>query len=118
MTALVRSIQVASNWARTAIKKDNREIERKSSIPLPKRKQKFFLYFWQSKPRQNLNRTRANLVLANREARLRAPSGEGLSGENQWAALRAAHDLASKKSSSFIMVWLYNHARTYFSKNL
>jgi len=56
--------------------------------------------------------------LANREARLRAPSGEDLSGENQWAALRAAHDLASKKSSSFIVVWLYNHARTYFSKNL
>jgi site-specific DNA recombinase len=46
----------------------------------------------------------SNLVLANREARLRAPSGEDLSGENQWAALRAAHDLASKKSSSFIVV--------------
>ena len=46
----------------------------------------------------------SNLVLANREARLRAPSGEDLSGENQWAALRAAHNLASKKSSSFILV--------------
>ena len=46
----------------------------------------------------------SNLVLANREARLRAPSGEDLSGENQWAALRAAHQLTSKKSSSFIMV--------------
>src|SRR3989338_7844087 len=46
----------------------------------------------------------SNLVLANREARLRAPSGEGLSGENQWAALCAAHELALKKPSIFILV--------------
>jgi hypothetical protein len=56
--------------------------------------------------------------LANREARLRAPSGEDLSGENQWAALCAAHQMAFKKSKSCLVVWLYNHARTYFSKNL
>ena len=60
----------------------------------------------------------SNLVLANREARLRAPSELAESGQTQWAALRAAHDMASKKSKSWIMVWLYNHARTYFSKNL
>ena len=46
----------------------------------------------------------SNLVLANREARLRAPSGEDPSGQNQWAALRAAHELALKKPSSFIVV--------------
>ena len=46
----------------------------------------------------------SNLVLANREARLRAPSGEDSSGQNQWAALCAAHELALKKSSSFVLV--------------
>ena len=46
----------------------------------------------------------SNLVLANREARLRAPSGEDSSGQNQWAALCAAHELASKKPSSLILV--------------
>ena len=46
----------------------------------------------------------SNLVLANREARLRAPSGEDSSGQNQWAALCAAHELALKKPSSFVLV--------------
>jgi hypothetical protein len=64
------------------------------------------------------NRTRANLVLANREARLRAPSGIEIPPQNQWAALCAAHDLALKKPKSFVLVYLYNHARTYFSRNL
>ena len=45
----------------------------------------------------------SNLVLANREARLRAPSGEDLSGENQWAALRAAHQFVGQKSESLIL---------------
>jgi len=59
-----------------------------------------------------------NLVLANREARLRASSGKDSSGQTQWAALQAAHQMTSKKPSSFIVVYLYNQARTYFSKNL
>jgi hypothetical protein len=42
----------------------------------------------------------SNLILANREARLAAPSGLDSSGQNQWAALRAAHETASKKSKS------------------
>ncbi|MBI2798198.1 hypothetical protein HYX70_02765 [Candidatus Saccharibacteria bacterium] len=46
----------------------------------------------------------SNLVLANREARLRAPSGEDLPPQNQWAALCAAHDLALKKPKSFVLV--------------
>ena len=45
----------------------------------------------------------SNLVLANREARLRAPSGEDLSGENQWAALRAAHQMVGQKPKSLIL---------------
>ena len=46
----------------------------------------------------------SNLFLANREARLAAPSGKDSSGQNQWAALRAAHELASKKPFSFVVV--------------
>ncbi|MDI6734157.1 MAG: hypothetical protein QMD50_01530 [Patescibacteria group bacterium] len=45
----------------------------------------------------------SNLVLANREARLRAPSGEDLSEENQWAARRAAHQMVGQKSESQIL---------------
>ena len=59
----------------------------------------------------------SNLVLANREARLRAPSGEDLPGENQWAALRAAHQFVGQKSESLILEYLYDCARTYFIKN-
>ena len=57
------------------------------------------------------NRTRANLVLANRSARLATPSGTKhpeKSGQNQWAAVSAAHEMASKKSKSQIVVYLYN----------
>ncbi len=46
----------------------------------------------------------SNLVLANREARLRAPSGESFPSQNQWAAVSAAHDLALKKSRSQVLV--------------
>ena len=46
----------------------------------------------------------SNLILHNREAAVRPPSGEDSSGQNQWAALRAAHELASKKPSSFVVV--------------
>jgi len=59
----------------------------------------------------------SNLVLANREARLRAPSGTDLSGENQWAALRAAHQMVGQKPKSLIMEYLYDFARTHFIKN-
>ena len=45
----------------------------------------------------------SNLVLANREARFCAPSGEDLSGENQWAALRAAHQFVGQKPESLIV---------------
>jgi DNA invertase Pin-like site-specific DNA recombinase len=59
----------------------------------------------------------SNLVLANREARVSAPSGEESKPKNQWAALRAAHDLALKKPSCFVLEYLYNQARTYFTEN-
>ena len=46
----------------------------------------------------------SNLVLANREARLTAPSGEGLSGQNAWAALGAANEKVGQFSESQILV--------------
>ncbi|PIT92751.1 MAG: hypothetical protein COU08_00675 [Candidatus Harrisonbacteria bacterium CG10_big_fil_rev_8_21_14_0_10_42_17] len=60
----------------------------------------------------------SNFVLANREALLCAPSGEDLSGENQWAALRAAHQFIGQKLESLILEYLYDCARTHFIKNL
>jgi hypothetical protein len=59
----------------------------------------------------------SNLVLANREARLAAPSGTDFKPKNQWAALCAAHDLALKKPSCFVLEPIYKIARTYFTKN-
>ncbi|MDI6778538.1 MAG: hypothetical protein QMD77_05140, partial [Patescibacteria group bacterium] len=46
----------------------------------------------------------SNLVLANREARLTAPSGEDLSGQNAWAALGAANHKVGQFSESQIVV--------------
>ncbi len=46
----------------------------------------------------------SNLVLANREARLTAPSGEDLSGGNAWAALCAANEMVGEFAESQIMV--------------
>jgi len=59
----------------------------------------------------------SNLVLANREARLCAPSGEDFPPQNQWAALRAAHQFVGQKSESLILEYLYDCARTHFIKN-
>src|SRR3990170_7286436 len=44
----------------------------------------------------------SNLVLANREARLTAPSGEDLSGGNAWAALCAATEMVGEFAESQI----------------
>jgi len=59
-----------------------------------------------------------NLVLAERKARVSAPESGATAPQNQWVALRAAHDLALEKPKSHVLVHLYNHARTYFSKNV
>ncbi len=45
----------------------------------------------------------SNLILANREARLRAPSGEDLSGQSAWAALRAADEKVGVIEKSLIL---------------
>jgi len=45
----------------------------------------------------------SNLVLANREARICAPSGEDFPPQNQWAALRVAHRFVGQKSESLIL---------------
>ena len=59
----------------------------------------------------------SNLVLANREARFGAPSGEDLSGQSAWAALRAANEMDGEFAESFVLVYIYNKARTAFLKN-
>jgi hypothetical protein len=66
---------------------------------------------------ESQNPTRANLRLAGGQVRAEGAESGANAPQNQWAALCAAHDLALKKPSSFVMVYLYNHARTYFSKN-
>ena len=45
----------------------------------------------------------SNLFLANREARLTAPSGFDSPPQNQWAALRAAHEMVSEKPRSLVL---------------
>jgi len=45
-----------------------------------------------------------------------APNGFEKSGENAWAALCAAHAEVGRRPLSSILVCLYNHARTHFSK--
>jgi len=59
----------------------------------------------------------ANLVLANREARVSAPSAPEFKPKIQWAALRAAHEMSSENSNCFIAAQIYNEARTYFEQN-
>ena len=45
----------------------------------------------------------SNFILANREARVSAPSDPEFKPKIQWAARRAAHEMASEKSKSFIL---------------
>jgi hypothetical protein len=59
----------------------------------------------------------SNLVLANCEARLRAPSGLDFPSQNQWAALCAAHQMVGQKTKLTILEYLYDTARTEFIKN-
>ena len=44
----------------------------------------------------------SNLVLANRSARVSAPSGLESKPKIQWAAVAAAHEMSSEKSNCFI----------------
>lgn len=46
----------------------------------------------------------SNLFLSSREARHGGPSGLDSSGQNQWAALRAAHEMVSEKPNSMVLV--------------
>ena len=59
----------------------------------------------------------SHLLLAERKVRIAegdAPNSFGKLGGNQWDALRASHDLASKKPLSSVLVSLFYQARTYF----
>jgi len=55
--------------------------------------------------------------LSGREARFSAPSGKENEAKNQWAALCAAHEMASKIPESQVLVYLYNSVRTHFIRN-
>jgi len=59
----------------------------------------------------------SNLILQSREARQSAPSGEDFPFKTHWAALRAAREMVSKKSKSFIVEYIYDCARTHFMRN-
>jgi len=101
--------------SKTAIKKVLRLVEHNFSIAQPKRKQKFFLF---GKVNTKKSQVMSKLFLSDREARVCAPSGSENKPENQWAALRAAHEMVSEKPKSMVLVWLYNFTRTHFIKNL
>jgi len=55
--------------------------------------------------------------LANREARLRAPSGFDSVGQSAWAVLRTASEMDGKFAKSLILEYIYNKVRTCFIKN-
>jgi len=59
----------------------------------------------------------SNLVLANRETRVSAPSDPDSAPKTQWAALCAAQEMIGQKSESLILEYLYDSARTHFIKN-
>ncbi len=46
----------------------------------------------------------SNLFLSGREARVCAPSGSELKPQNQWAALRAAREMVSKRPRNQVLV--------------
>jgi len=46
-----------------------------------------------------------------------APQSAKIFPQMHWAALRAAHQMFAEKGKSFILEYIYNSARTYFSKN-
>jgi len=59
----------------------------------------------------------SHLLLGERKVRVAegdAPNSFGKMGENQWAALCAAHNSVSEKPLSSILVSLFYQARTYF----
>jgi len=91
-----------------------------SSLPLynnNKVKQKFFLLGKANQKQNFKSHEKPNLVLANREARESAPSGNDFALKIQWAALRAARENIGKIPESQIVARLYDEVRTYFLKN-
>ena len=46
----------------------------------------------------------SKLFLSDRETRVCAPSGSENKPQNQWAALRAAHEMVSEKPKSMVLV--------------
>jgi hypothetical protein len=54
------------------------------------------------------------VILTNKKVQLRRPEAQKSPLENNWTALRAARLNLFGKSESFLMVELYNEARTHF----
>jgi len=108
MAALVRSIQVASNWLGRPLKKTTCIIERTYIIAK-------ILFMGKSKYKKSQGIT--NLFLASREACFSAPSGNDFPLKTHWAALCAARENFKKNEKSLILEHIYNSARTYFIKN-
>ncbi len=99
MAALVRSIQVASNWLGRPLKKTTCMIERTYIIAK-------ILFI--GKANTKIVRI-SNLCLASRAVR-----GEP---QNEWAAIAAAHEKVGKSPESQIVEYIYDFARTYFIRN-
>ncbi|OGZ64696.1 MAG: hypothetical protein A3A98_01740 [Candidatus Staskawiczbacteria bacterium RIFCSPLOWO2_01_FULL_40_39] len=71
--------------------------------------------FFKSRAKQK--RTTANLILQNREAAIRLPSGTEISFKTHWGAVRDVRRFVGQKSKCFIVEYIYNHAKTYFVEN-
>jgi len=108
MAAPVLTTQVALNWSETAIGKDDYS----DCQHFHYTKNSFY-----KQSKYKIAKKISNFFLSGLKARCSAPSGEKNEAENQWAALCAAHGMASKMPESQILVYLYDSARTHFIKN-
>jgi len=89
------------------------------SISQAIKKQKFFLFLGKANLRQNFKIAReANLTLSAKKVFEPEPKNRKQKPQTPWAAINAAHKIASKKPESMIVVRIYNEARTFFQKNL
>ena len=89
-----------------AIKTNDNNWQHIQYIKIYFQSQKFFLYF--------VSHEIPNLLLQNKSVRASAPNILNSVGENQWALLRNAHHVASKKPFSSFKVPLFYQIRTYF----
>jgi len=60
----------------------------------------------------------SNLLLANRSIVYGGPNTIEKSGQIQWAAVKAAHEMIARNPESCVLEHIYNQARTFFQSNL